>query len=134
MELWWAGGTGWKLPKGILSPTKGQRLVRPLGAVDDARLCELYRTATATIYPSLYEGFGLPVLDSLRHGAAVLCSANSSLLEFEGDGVYFLDPRNPETFDLAWEQFQSCERAPFRPDLERRCTWANFAQELLELC
>ena len=133
MELWWAGGAGWKMDARQLQGT-GRRRVRLLGMVPDARLCELYREATATIYPSLYEGFGLPVLDSLRHGAPVLCSCNSSLTEFEGPGVHYVDPCDPETFDRAWRELQATPAAVQRPDLERACTWPGFARALLQLC
>src|SRR5262249_19974016 len=87
-RLLWAGSDGWLTDlarrKGV---SAGGRRVEFLGMVSDARLCELYRRAALTIYPSLYEGFGFPVLDALRHGTPVLCSHNSSLQEFAGLGA-----------------------------------------------
>src|SRR5262249_26877817 len=74
---------------------------RFLGMVPDARLCELYRRAAFTIYPSLYEGFGFPVLDALRHGTPVVSSFNSSLQEFAGPGGFYFDPCDPASLDAA---------------------------------
>src|SRR5262249_2352098 len=64
-ELWWVGPLGWLTSRRRLrqyQSLKGRR-VRFLGVVSDARLCSLYRTVGWSIYPSLYEGFGFPVLD-----------------------------------------------------------------------
>ena len=47
------------------------------------------------------------MVDSLRHGTPVLTSLNSSLREFQHEGVYFFDPRDASTVDLAWQRFQS---------------------------
>ena len=78
--------------------------------VPDAALCRLYRRAGRTIYPSLYEGFGFPVLDSLRHGTPVLTSQNSSLREFTVPGVTFFDPCDAATLDAAWVASQARRR------------------------
>jgi len=90
MELWWVGRMGWlttrKELRRLTRPPGGRR-VRFLGNVSDATLCRLYRRASWSIYPSLYEGFGFPVVDSLRHGTPVLTSRNSSLREFAHPGV-----------------------------------------------
>src|SRR5206468_2768173 len=85
-ELWWAGAVGWLTSRRKLRAYRDLgrgRRVRFLGVVSDADLCRHYRTAGWTAYPSLYEGFGFPVLDALRHGAPVLASYNSSLRELE---------------------------------------------------
>ncbi len=67
--------------------------VRVLGAVADADLPALYSGATLFVLPSLYEGFGLPVLEAMACGVAVACSNTSSLPEVVGDGGALLfDP------------------------------------------
>ena len=63
-----------------------------LGKVTDAELAELYRRCAVFCYPSLYEGFGLPVLEAMAAGAAVLTSNVSSLPEVGGDAVAYADP------------------------------------------
>jgi len=68
--------------------------VRRLGQVDIADLPSLYHHAAAVVYPSLYEGYGLPVLEGMCCGGAVLASRVSSMPEVLGeDGLYF-DPRD----------------------------------------
>jgi hypothetical protein len=98
--------------------------------VSDAELCRLYSSARCLIYPSLYEGFGFPVLDALLHGTPVICSGNSSMLEFAGEGVHFVDPCDPDSFDLAWQSCRECTVPVERPDLRLSCTWDRFAARM----
>jgi glycosyltransferase involved in cell wall biosynthesis len=99
MKLCWVGPPGWIPALGNTLPAS-DRVIFP-GVVSDAELCRLYQQATFTVYPSLYEGFGFPVLDSLLHGCPVACSYNSSLMEFQTDGVYYFDPGDAATLDEA---------------------------------
>ena len=69
-----------------------------LGVVSDARLDALYRDATALVYPSLYEGFGLPVLEAMARGTAVVASRASSIPEVLGDAGVLVEP----TDSRAW--------------------------------
>ena len=62
-----------------------------LGAVSEAQLHVLYRGAVAVVYPSLYEGFGLPVLEAMASGAPVIASRAASLPEVLGDAGLLLD-------------------------------------------
>jgi alpha-1,3-rhamnosyl/mannosyltransferase len=66
--------------------------VRLLGWVDDATLDGLYRAADCFVFPSLAEGFGLPVLEAMLRGAPVACSETSSLPEVAGDAALLFDP------------------------------------------
>jgi glycosyltransferase involved in cell wall biosynthesis len=66
--------------------------VRFLGWVDDALLEALYAAADILIFPSLYEGFGLPVLEAMMRGVPVVCSNAASLPEVGGDAVRYFDP------------------------------------------
>ncbi|GIL38072.1 glycosyltransferase family 4 protein [Roseiterribacter gracilis] len=59
-----------------------------LGFVDDAELKALYENALGLVYPSLYEGFGLPPVEAMRSGCAVLVSDQEALVEVGGDGVF----------------------------------------------
>lgn len=135
-ELWWVGPLGWltsrrslekyrKLPRG--------RRVRFLGVVPDRELCRLYRTVGWTIYPSLYEGFGFPVLDALRHGTPVLASYNSALREFETPGIFFFDPNDPSTVDDAWNTFRASGpiTIPIEP-LDSRYNWNRVARTIVD--
>lgn len=64
------------------------------GIVSQEELVDLYNIADLFIFPSLYEGFGLPVLESLKCGTPVICSNNSSVPEVGGDLVGYFDPYN----------------------------------------
>ena len=86
--------------------------IRRLGITDrvrfesgsDAELAARYRTAAAFIYPSMYEGFGIPPLEAMSHGCPVVCSNAGAIPEVVGDaGVYF-DPNNVEELRTALER------------------------------
>lgn len=67
----------------------------------DQLVGSLYRQCVAFIYPSLYEGFGLPVLEALSEGAPVVCSNASSLPEVGGSSVQYFDPMSSVQFEVA---------------------------------
>ncbi len=66
-----------------------------LGMVDDRELELLYQNADAFVYPSLYEGFGMPPLEAQAAGCPVICSNATSLPEVVGDSALTFDPRSP---------------------------------------
>lgn len=65
-----------------------------LSFVSDRDLAVLYRTATALVMPSTYEGFGLPVIEAMRLGGPVICARASSLPEVAGDAAAWFDPHD----------------------------------------
>jgi len=134
-ELWWAGPDGWLWNAAPSGRRRNRRQsVKFLGMVSDARLCELYRAASFTIYPSLYEGFGFPVLDSLLHGTPVVSSFNSSLAEFAGPGVFYFDPCDPRSLDAACRELLATPPLDVvRDDLRERCSWDRLASVVLSL-
>ena len=68
--------------------------VKFTGYIADRRLAACYRCSTAFVFPSLYEGFGLPALEAMSHGIAVACSDAGSLPEVCGDAALLFDPRS----------------------------------------
>jgi len=89
-----AGARGWWVD-GLLRAAREWGLaphVRWLGRVPDAHLPALYSACTAFVYPSLYEGFGLPALEALACGAPTVTSACSALPEVVGDAALRVDP------------------------------------------
>lgn len=66
------------------------------GYVNDHELSLLYQQATATLFPSLYEGFGFPIVEAMMAGCPVIAGNNSSQPEAAGDAALLVDARNPE--------------------------------------
>jgi glycosyltransferase involved in cell wall biosynthesis len=67
-----------------------------LGFVDEGTKSALYEKALAVVYPSLYEGFGLPVLEAMQAGTPVICSSRASIGEVAGDAAVLFDPTSAE--------------------------------------
>jgi len=89
-----AGRSGWgqaDLETAIDSSGAGND-VRLTGFVQDEELATLYREADVFVMPSLYEGFGLPVIEAMKAGLPVLCSTSGSLPEVCGNAALFCDP------------------------------------------
>ena len=80
----------------LASKLAGSPRCRVLGPVDQATLDVLYDRAAAVVVPSLYEGFGLPVLEAMARGKVVVAAKVSSLPEVGGEAaLYFPDPKDP---------------------------------------
>jgi len=71
---------------------------------DDDILANLYTHAAALVYPSLYEGFGLPPLEAMAHGCPAICSNTSSLPEVVGTAAELFDPTDVESISFAIER------------------------------
>lgn len=75
-----------------------------LGFLDEVQLIAVWQGTRGLIFPSLYEGFGIPVLESMWFDKPVACSAIGSLPEVGGDAVIYFDPRKPEDIASAMVQ------------------------------
>ena len=85
-------------PRGIHGVKPGDatpRWLRHAGFVTDDELSALYSRATALVFPSKYEGFGLPVLEAMTAGGVVICSDASTMPEVGGDAVLYFNPDDP---------------------------------------
>ena len=71
---------------------------------DDQLLARLYTSASVFVYPSLYEGFGIPPLEAMSYKCPVVCSDSSSIPEVVGDAGEFFDPYSIESISLAIER------------------------------
>lgn len=90
------GRTGWLEELKIPDPLK-QRVVLT-GYIEDSELENLYRAATMFVMPSLYEGFGFPVVEAMRYGVPVLAARTSSLPEIGGDACEYAEPLSVDDF------------------------------------
>lgn len=105
------------------------------GFLDDDELCAMYQAATVTWFPSLYEGFGMPVLEAMACGSPVVTSNSTSLPEVAGDAAILVPPDRPaEHIDAISALLDS---AAMREDLSARgrrraqdFTWKRSAEQL----
>ncbi|MCA9916308.1 MAG: glycosyltransferase family 4 protein [Anaerolineales bacterium] len=135
-----SGGKGWLYDE-MLAEVERQGLtgrVHFIGFVDDADLPTLYSAADLFVFPSLYEGFGLPLLEAMGCGTAVLTSNSSSLPEVAGDAAHQLAP----TDQLAWTDamHQLLTNHDLRAQMAqaglaqaRQFSWQQSAEQLLAI-
>lgn len=108
------------------------------GYVPDDELAALYKNAFCLIMPSLYEGFGLPILEAMAYSCPVISSFNSSLPEVGGEAALYFDPKNPqdlldkinELFDNKKIKEELIEKGKNRV---KSFSWEKCAQETLEV-
>jgi glycosyltransferase involved in cell wall biosynthesis len=122
------GGGGWsnetetrmlkaiEAEEAVLAPEK--RRVRRLDYADRSALVSLIKGAQAVLFPSLYEGFGLPVLEGMMLGTPVVTSRSSSLPEIGGDAALYVDPHDVD--DIARAIRTIAADADLRAELSRR--------------
>jgi len=110
--------------------------VKLLGHVDDAQLARLYQSASVFLFPSLEEGFGIPILEAMAGGVPVVTSNVSSMPEVGGDAALYVDPR--DTADIATQVIRAVEDSALRATLVSRglqrageFTWRRTAQATL---
>jgi glycosyltransferase involved in cell wall biosynthesis len=137
-ELVLVGGSGWATGEIDAAIARHRELVRPLGHVPEADLPGLYREASVFAYPSLFEGFGLPVLEAMTAGSAVVTSNLSSLPEVGGDAVRYVDPYDVDSIRTALEALlrDPSERGRLAAkgrERARRFSWDRTARETLAL-
>jgi len=89
-----AGFKGWENEEIMALVNKNRNDIHYLGYVSDTELANIYNLASLFVYPSFYEGFGLPPLEAMACGTPVVTSSVSSLPEVGGDAVVYCDPNN----------------------------------------
>lgn len=135
-----AGGRGWR-DEGIRRAIEGMRdrgRIVCTGFVDDRDLPALYSLADVFVLPSLYEGFGLPVLEAMACGTPVVASRAASLPEVVGDAGLLFDPHSAEALADSLRRVvreEALRRSLAAAGLQRvrRFTWEHTARRVLEV-
>jgi glycosyltransferase involved in cell wall biosynthesis len=126
IELRVVGAHGW----GGVAPPGGW-----LGEVEDEELARLYRGARCVLYPSLYEGFGLPVLEAMACGTPVVTSVAGATEEIADGAAVLVDPREVDAI-AAGIQEADCRREELRErglERARAFTWPDVARRTIEV-
>jgi len=140
LPLYIAGGRGWN-ENSIYKEVKDHGIenkVKFLGYVTDEELSALYSNCYAFIYPSHYEGFGLPLLEAMSCGAPVITSNTSSIPEVCGDSAILINPESKEELCRAMETLLNDRNR--REELSSRSierasmfSWKKTAEKVLEV-
>lgn len=128
-----------KLVRDKISKLELKNKVIFTGFVKTEELVALYNTAKVTCLPSIYEGFGLPVIESMACATPVICSNNSSLAEVGGNAVIYCDPLNPKDIASKINLIFNLEPEK-RVDLEKKSikqantfSWQKTAEETVKV-
>jgi len=113
-----SGHDGWAVPEGVESR----------GRVSDAELVELYRSAACLVFPSLYEGFGLPPLEAMACGCPVAVARATSLPEVCGDAAEYFDPFSVDDMGAAILRALSGDRVEKGLTQAARFSWDACAR------
>lgn len=136
-----AGGFGWK-KKGFLKFLSKNRDIEKnlvlLSHFKPEKLYSLYKNAMLFVFPSLFEGFGIPVLEAMSAGTPVISSNASSLPEVGGAAVVYFNPKNPE--ELAKKMGELIDNpllrekySRFGKERSKEFSWEKSAEKLLQV-
>jgi len=134
------GGPGWRNEqlRREIDDCVAEGWLRHLGFVDDNLLPHLYAGAALFVYPSIYEGFGLPPVEAMASGVPVVVSGHSCLPEVCGDAARYIDPDDADGFAMALEegltdhewQVRSVQRGLVRA---RQFSWSHCVDRTIEI-
>ena len=135
-----AGGRGWgsETVAGVIARRPELAAVRLLGEVSDGDLAALYSAAEAFAYPSLAEGFGLPVVEAMACGAPVLTSDRSATAEVAAGAALLVDPEDVLAIsrglaDLLGDPAERDRLGRLGAERAAELSWRRAARETLEL-
>ncbi|MBT8369027.1 MAG: glycosyltransferase family 4 protein, partial [Deltaproteobacteria bacterium] len=135
-----AGGKGWLEDdlERVVAKLDIAHKVEFLGYVSDEALSWLYRNCFGFLYPSLYEGFGLPVLEAMSRGAAVIVSNATSIPEVAGEAAHYVNPLIEN--EIVEAICVLAENAEYRENLQnlafrqaQKFSWQRCASEVIEI-
>ena len=134
-----AGGTGWKSEdtRRLAAETLPGQIVMT-GYISGSEKRLLYQNASLFVFPSIYEGFGIPVLEAMKYGIPVVCSNTSSLPEVAGDGACFVDPLDVNgiaggMLELLTDSDRAAALARAGKISAERFSWDKSAEKLMQI-
>ena len=112
--------------------------VKVLHNVSTLKLVELYNTASCFLYPSLYEGFGIPILEAMECGCPVITSNRGAVKEVAGDAAIFINPKSPLQISEAIKKLLANKRLSRSLKLKglgrvKKFSWQKTAKKTLEI-
>jgi len=126
------GGSYYKQCRSFASANGLDPIIEWKGNMENHELKDLYRNALALIYPSIFEGFGIPVIESMFSGRPVITSDLSSLKEAGGEAALLIDPFNVDALRVAMEQMSIVEvRKSYQEKISEHLE--NFSPEKLSI-
>ncbi|MDY0122978.1 glycosyltransferase family 1 protein [Sulfurimonas sp.] len=132
------GFKGWENQEIMQEIEKNRDFIRYLGFVSDSELAHIYNLAAVFIYPSLYEGFGLPPLEAMACGTPVIVSDVASLPEVCGDAAFYVEPT--DSIDIKNKILAIAKDEKLREELSQKSkaqaalfSWDKAAQEHLKV-
>jgi glycosyltransferase involved in cell wall biosynthesis len=140
LQLVIVGKKGWQYDEILDSPKKFgiDNKVKFLDFVPDEDLIMLYKNALCFAWPSLYEGFGLPILEAMKMGCPVITSNVSSMPEAGGDAALYVDPENVD--DIAKKLSDVVSDPKLRQDMVekgkkqvQKFSWEKTARQTLQI-
>jgi len=132
------GFNGWNNKEIMAFLNKNKERIVYIGYVSEKDLALIYNKTSIFIYPSLYEGFGLPPLEAMACGCPVIVSNRAGLPEVCGDAAYYIEPESPES--IKHGILRILEDNSFREELSKKgleraklFTWEKTTKNLLEI-
>jgi glycosyltransferase involved in cell wall biosynthesis len=139
-RVYFTGGDSWRDSEiyDYIEKNHLEEYVIKIGYVEDADLVALYNLADCYLYPSVYEGFGLPILEAQACGCPVITSNRSSCPEVAGDAALIVDPESP--VDIAGRILEIIKTPSLRKSLVKKgflnvkkYSWERMARQILTL-
>lgn len=123
--------------EGLIKQGKEKGFLEEMGYVTESELCELYSNALALVYPSTFEGFGLPPLEAMTLGCPVITTRNTSIPEVCGNAAYYIDLTDVEGFGQSFIDLENDPelRLKLVSDGKRQASkfsWKSISQSFLD--
>lgn len=130
------GGRFTPMEKRLLADLGLEGCVQQVGG-DDYQLACHYQHATAFVYPSIYEGFGIPPVEAMSFGCPIVASTGGSIPEIVGSAGHYFDPKNPTMLSQALESvlYDEQRKAELRQEMKTRLplySWEQTAKQTLQ--